>query len=207
ITDVTNAFGRTAHFFYDQYDLLTNITDAVNLRSSVIYNELGWPTNLTTPYGTTTFAPVAFDVGVGNINRYITITEPNNGTHFFAFAANSFEPGTIDSSRIPTNTPVGTLDDEYAALDTYYWSPLQYGSLSTNDPSTMTANDFVKARMRHWLGRSVEGQRWKIDTISVQRDPSQDGTTEGQLTWFDYNNKSGPVPLEDQGDHILPAVI
>src|SRR5205807_2210377 len=83
--------------------------------------------------------------------------------------------------------------------------------LSTNNVAYFNTNDFLRGRLRHWLGATVEGDAWRMDTISVEREPSQDGTTPGQLLWYDYKNKAGPGgpgtdDLQDQGDHVLPAV-
>ena len=102
----------------------------------------------------------------------------------------------------------GTLDDFIGELNTYYWGPLQYSTLSTNSLLYMTESDWLKARMRHWLGLPGGGtDGFRIDTLSVQRDPSQDGLTAGQLTFYDYLDKDGPYPLSDPGGHILPAVV
>src|SRR5260370_15190820 len=149
------------------------------MSSSFGYNEWGWVTNLTTPYGTTSFEHVDLNqASYTSRDRSITITQPNNGKQIYAFYMSApFETGPIPGPVTPTNTPIGTLDDEYVTRDSYHWGPLQYAALSTANISNFTAGDYIKARLRHWLGATVEGSVWSMDTLSIQREPSQDGST------------------------------
>jgi hypothetical protein len=146
-----------------------------------------------------------------DIDRYVTITEPTGGKQLYAFVQYPpFEPAYYAAALVPTNTPIGTLDNDPASnpneRDSYYWNSQQYAALSTTNIANFTTNDYIKARMRHWLGYEVHGAYRSVDTISIQRDASQDGVNGGQLTWFDYTNKGG-YGEGDQGDQILPAVI
>ena len=43
--------------------------------------------------------------------------------------------------------------------------------------TNLTSNDYFKARMQHWLGDSNNVA--VIDQVSVTREPSPDGATEG----------------------------
>jgi YD repeat-containing protein len=117
VIQVTDPYGRSAHLAYDQHGLLTNITDSMNLSSTIIYDDHGWPTNLHTPYGTTIFEPFDWSfVAQYDRDRSIVITMPNNGVHVYEFLQGApYEPQTIPSSVIPTNTPVGTLSTNVLA--------------------------------------------------------------------------------------------
>jgi hypothetical protein len=67
-----------------------------------------------------------------------------------------------------------------------YWGPLQYGTLSTHDPTALTAADYKMGRLRHWL---IATNASNFDTLSLERDPSPDGSRDGQITWYDYDGK------------------
>ncbi len=118
-------------------------------------------------------------------------------------------PDTWPSADWPRQAPAaGGLPDGWApTLDgsqwmpyrnSHYWNPHQYASpnatfrASNGNLSLLTAADFAFARLRHWLHRNdffgYIGQGVS-STLSMERDPSPDGTTDGQTTWYDYENK------------------
>src|SRR5262249_38144560 len=69
-------------------------------------------------------------------------------------------------------------------------------------PANVVSNDFKLARQRHWL-RTQVGPVGR--TLSLERDPSPDGTQQGQLTWFDYEGKpSGTNWME--GTQFTPRI-
>jgi YD repeat-containing protein len=206
ITQVTDPYGRSAYFQYDNNGLLTNITDMAGMSSSMRYDANGWLTNLTTPYGATSFAPTDNGEAALAINRYITITEPGNSKHLYVFYQDGggWEPASFPASEVPTNTPVGTLDNAPNARNSYYWGPLQYPLLSGTNPDNFSAADAIKGRLRHWLGITPHGDARSMDTLSIERDFSPDGLNGGQKTWYDYTGKTNSA---DQGGTIFPAVI
>ena len=207
LSQVTDPFGRSATFSYDATsDLLTNITDVAGLSSSMIYDSIGVVTNFTTPYGTTSLA--YSDAGLtnsGDVDRISVITQPDGGSQMYAFLAGapSFEPTSYSTAQMPTNDTINTLDSTPNGLFSYHWDPRQYAELSTNNVTYMTTADYLRARMRHWLGLGAHGGTL-IDTLSIERGPSPDGTTFGQVTWYDYFGKAAN-PL--QGYYILPDYI
>src|SRR3954462_6427220 len=79
---------------------------------------------------------------------------------------------------------------------------LNYWTCWTNDIYNLTANDYFRARMRHWLqdtnDLSLSGY------LSVERDPSPDGSTEGLKTFYDYQGKTYP---HRSGTNALPSVV
>jgi len=212
LTNVTDCYGRSTTLKYDASLNITNITDVGGISSSIAYDDGGFATNLVTLYGTNIFQSLLNDFS-GTIARAISVTEPTGAQHLFYFAEAA---GWISypSALIPTNTPLGTLStDDTGSFDSFYWGPRQYPLLSyaftnTMDFGALTTNDLVRARIRNWLAGVIwygDGTHSldSIDTLSLQEDPSPDGTSLGQLTWFDYPGKIGP---DWQGNQILPAV-
>jgi RHS repeat-associated protein len=213
ISQVTDAYGRSTTLGYDDVDELTNITDVVGLTSSMVFDRTvgstsyGWVTNLTTPYGITSFVP--FDAGSGTLDRQVTITQPDGGVQLYAFFLSPppYETLSYSASQVPTNDPINTLETTPSEIFSYHWGSRQYALLSTNNLSYFSPTDYLRARMRHWLGQTVEGSARSMDTLSIERDPSPDGVTTGQLTWYDYTGKSGAAPNDDQGYHITPDYV
>jgi len=86
--------------------------------------------------------------------------------------------------------------------NSFYWNPRQYATLSSTNPTNLVGSDYLKARMQHWLGDSNNVA--VLDLLSVARDPSADGATEGQMAFYDYVGKSS---IYLQGTDSLPAVV
>mgnify|MGYP001564069749 CR=1 FL=1 len=216
ISSITDPYGRTATFAYDDSTgQLTNIVDVAGLSSTIVYNYYGWPTNLITPYGTNVMQYVMPWLDHSSEGRAVTVTEPNGGKHFYYYNEGlSTVPEAYPEAEIPTNTPYATLQTNYLNWRlSLYWNPHQYTRLSTNytlteDVAELTTNDCKIARLRAWLadgdGTSLHA---RINTLSLERSPSPDaGTTDGQKTWFDYPGKPGEDFLFN-GTQRLPGVI
>ena len=134
-----------------------------------------------------------------------------------------FDP--FSANQIPTNTPLGTLDTlDTAYRNTFHWDRRQFAALPPStranlNPSpliapgyllesqfgTLTTNDYLRARMSHWLLNSVGVSA----SVSLVRAGSLDGVTAGPTTWFDYTGKS---PSDDgypavAGTNSVPSVI
>src|SRR5262249_392526 len=71
-------------------------------------------------------------------------------------------------------------------------------------------NDYKKGRLRHWLKNRVSGNPTPLiaNVLSLERSPSaaSDGSTEGLLTWYDYEGKSSNS-TEVEGKKTLPRYI
>lgn len=199
ISQVTDPYGRSVSLKYDNSGHLTNITDVAGISSSFTYDGGDMVTNLTTPYGSTGFnlSPAAYYT-----TRSILITQPDGGNHFYLYQ--DYTPGIPNSypaAQIPNTGPFSnTLDtNNLAYRNTFYWGPRQYPNLSTTNIAQLTANDYLKGRMRHWLiGSTLVG-----DTLSMERAPSPDtnGVIEGHRMWYDY---SGKTNLEYEGTQFRP---
>jgi RHS repeat-associated protein len=209
ISEVVDAFGRTNSYLYDTNGYLTNITDVAGISTSFMYDEHGWVTNMTTPYGTTSFA--IHDNGPDINSRSVLVTQPDGGHQLYLYTNSA--PGiasSYSSGEIPQTSPfTNTFDNSGLNLrNSFYWGPRQYANLSTTTISSFTADDFRKARMKHWLNSDTNwaGVTMVGHTLSVEREPSPDpaGTIEGQKTWYDYVGKTNS---QYEGTQVLPLYV
>jgi RHS repeat-associated protein len=211
---VTLTHGETGPGAPDNYPWpqnLTTITDAEGITSHVWYpypaSQAG---SIVTPYGTTRFeiswAMFVGDYGV--FDRLTRVTHPDSSQEFFGlvnqYAGMDFP--AFANSQIPTNTPVGTLDTaSRKERNTFYWNRQQFASYVSTNYADFNWNAFKKARIRHWLASTVNIYT-HYDTLSIEQDPSPDGSTEGQLTWYDYVGKPVGVNYE-RGSQVMPSVV
>ena len=226
LSSVTNAYGLNIHIKYDANNNLTNIVDAIGMSSGITYDTNNNPTALITPYGTTKFSVTDNGItygggGYGNaggdaaglIDRSALIVDPTGATNLYIYRYDSGDVLTTATfSNVPTNTPLGTLDDGTGSSDdglnavyfrnSYHWNPRQYAALSTGNMTSFTASDYLLARTRHWLQDTND--QYVTEYLSVERDPSPDGSTEGLKTFYDYHGKSYSYRA---GTYPLPSVI
>jgi hypothetical protein len=155
-----------------------------------------WVTNMLTPYGTTAFRFGGNDVdsdGYTNsnlqINRFIEVTLPDGGHELYVFRMDCSDFMAQTNSTVPSTSPLAnTLDNaDHYYRNSFVWGPLQYVTLSTNNLAYLSATDYSLARMRHWLIDSITLKPAHV--MSVEREPSPNGSDSGQLTWFDYEFK------------------
>jgi RHS repeat-associated protein len=204
ISQVTDPFGRTASMLYDSSGQLTNITDTASLSSSIAYDTNSWATSMTTPYGTTSFAITDASTTDTVLNsRTITITEPDGSHELYRYADGAPNIPSSYSTGVPGTSPFSnTLDN--SGLDfhnTFHWNRKQYAALSTTNVWALGTNDFVMAHMKHWL---LSDTNTVGETLSLERAPSQDGATPGQITWYDY---SGKTNSGYEGGQSLPLLV
>jgi len=211
IAQVVDGFSRTAYLAYDSQGRITNITDVAGLSSGIGYDSSDdWATNLVTPYGTTGFKITDFWDGVVAPNgRSVEITEPDGSKQLYLYTNSA--PGVASSyatNQIPNTYPYSN-SFETNSLDvrnTFHWGPLQYSNLSTNfllsgDLGQLQSGDYLKAHMKHWL---LESSNTVSEVLSMERQPSPDGTTEGQKTWYDH---AGKTNINYIGAQVLPLVV
>jgi RHS repeat-associated protein len=216
ITSVVSPDNRTNVLKYDAQGYITNSTDAGGLVSAFSYDagvRRGWITNMTTPYGATSFSyggvdetnSEYFQTG-GVVNRYIIVTLPSAGHEVYLYRqdCSAFLPSTYDA--VPDTSPLtNTLDNvDQQVRNSFHWNPLQYTHLSTSSPTNFSTNDYAFATLRHWLyDRSAQGAG---PTLSLKRLPSPDGTTPGQTVWYDYAGKDPAFP-NFNGTNALLALV
>jgi RHS repeat-associated protein len=213
ISQVTDPFGRYATLLYDSAGHLTNITDVIGISSSFIYDNHDWPTNLVTPYGTNRFK-ISDTVGSAIIpnGRAIEITEPDGGKQLYLFTNNApGVPASYSAGQVPDLSPYTGTTLNNSRLDinnSFHWNKLQYSHLggdfqATGDVAKLNAGDFLLARMKHWLAFGP-GTNSVSEILSMQRDPSPDGSSEGQKVWFDYPGKTNSEYI---GSQNLPLFV
>jgi RHS repeat-associated protein len=202
ITSVVDPFFRTNYLTYDANGYLTNSIDVAGISSTFVYDagNPGWITNLVTPYGATGFSFGGVDANKDlsasdpGVDRYALITLPTGGKHLYLYQNDcssflgSWAP-TIPSTAPFSNTFEQPADRSYPYWNSFYWGPKQYETLSTHDPTMLTDSDYANGRMRHWLKSDANQDTTPSTALSIERAPSPDGTTQGQLTWYDYENK------------------
>lgn len=214
ITQVTDAYNRSASFLYDAQGRLTNITDVASISSSLIYDANDYVTNLTTPYGPTSFKLVdSPPTTVIPNGRAVEITEPDGGKQLYLFTNNALGVAA-NYSQIPSLSPfTGTILDN-SSMDmnnSFHWNKLQYANLSSgflsyDNVSYLDATDFLRARMKHWL-RIGPKTNAVSEIISMERAASPDGSTEGQKIWYDYAGKTNSEYIGTQSDPLFIALL
>jgi RHS repeat-associated protein len=227
ITNVTDPYGRSITLNYDfdndfNFCKLTNIVDESGISSSFNIDRSGNPTNLVTPYGTTSFYTVP--------DQLTIVKEPNGSHQMFFYSGDPPPPGNLlptvytDLSNVPTNRPVADTNmidnpdwnttnapDQMDHANSFYWGRQQFDNLSTNflststnwNPSYLTSNDLAIARLRHWNRFSDDTQG---NNLSMEREPSPDdgGTIAGKMTWYGY---PGKPDFHTQGSSDYPSVV
>jgi RHS repeat-associated protein len=230
LTSITDAAGLTSSFQYNAPAVTnsvllpdpTDLCDAGGVCRSYITGlgtTSGWITNLTTPYGSTSFSyyqltdPTATEPDA-YIQRAVYVSEPTGANQFYLYLHNSngLLPTTATSPSVPgvTDFDNGTSGSTHPTLDyrnTIHWDRRQFSVLSgtvksdlssgslSNAIAALTSYDFNKGRIRNWL--------WQPDAISIsesvssEQDPSPDagGTIPGLRTWYDYPGKPSPELL------------
>jgi RHS repeat-associated protein len=190
ISKVIDPFGRTAFMNYDSYGELTKITDVASNATTLSYDVNWCVTNMTTPYGTTTFKVTGSSNNIPPNGRSILVTRPDNSHELYYYkdsapGVTNWFPDVPDTSPFANTFENTNLD----VRNSFHWGPRQYAALSTTNLPSLTSNDFTKAKMQHWLAGAdnVVG-----NTLSMEREPSPDssGTIQGQKTWYDYAGKT-----------------
>ena len=200
ISQVVDAFGRTSFLSYNTNGDLTNITDVAGNSSSLSYDTNDWAANLTTPYGITTFSITdGTNIAIPN-GRSIVITRPDNSHELYLYSDCAAGIPSAYATTPLANTFNNANMNYY---NSFHWGPRQYAALSTTNIASFTANDFQKARMKHWLiyddgrapllGYGDPTVNYLVPAPSLERDPSPDsaGNIEGQKTWYSYLHEYG----------------
>jgi RHS repeat-associated protein len=198
ITQITDPFGRSSQLTYDTSGRLASITDPVGITSTFTYSnsEPSFITNLTTPYGTSTFSdtPNPNDSPAQN-TRSLTMTDPLGFTDFLYFYQNlTITPATDPTNTIPTGMQVdnGLLH----VRNTYHWDPHAFAQGVTMSGGVVQSEDFSKASLTHWLhDQNINLTGRGIGSIKK--------TLERRI-WFNYPNQ-GQVYF--QGSLNLPTII
>jgi len=147
VTKITDPFGRYATLAYDGSGRLSSITDVVGIVSSFTYDTTD-PTlikTLTTPYGARNFA---FGQSATVDQRWLELTDPLGNTRRVEYLS---DPAGTPLS--PANVPSGVNSGggNYKLANSYVWDEHQYPLAITKSGGVVTAEDYTKAQMTHWL--------------------------------------------------------
>lgn len=183
LTQVTDPFGRTTQLTYDTSGRLATITDPIGITSSFTYSttEPTFITNLTTPYGTTTFndTPPPSDPFYTN-TRSLTTTDPMGNTDFLYYYRNStIVPSTDPSAIVPT----GMLTNGNGRLEwrnTFYWDKHAFALACTLSGGVVTAHDYTKAFIYHWNHDGVTNSNMTGATPESTKAPLEN------RVWYNY---------------------
>jgi RHS repeat-associated protein len=207
LTGIQGPYGLTVTLQYDDQDRLTNITDVLGLSTELRYDTAQRLAELVTPYGTNRFDYLSSEAGWSGLHvielglrhhLYLTGIQnpslwPTAQTESMALAEYLRSCGFFES--LETNG--------FADRNTVYWGPKQFDNLpaavkasllnGTFDAANLTTNDFQKGWTYHWLRAQTQNSNNVVlsSSLSVSRAPSPqpDGSTEGLLTFYDYEAK------------------
>jgi len=210
IGSVTASYGASVTFTYASYFELVGITDAAGISSQIAYDSgSSLAANaIVTCYGTTSFSSKGNAGDYGIFDRTIEITNALGMKEFYAMM-NSY-PGNdwpaFANGQIPSSTPIGTLDTtERSERNTFYWNAQQFAPFVGTSFHSFTWDILKKAHILHWLG-GTDPTYTHWNSLSLDQQPSADGTTEGAILWYDYKDKP-PNTTYEVGTQILPSVI
>jgi RHS repeat-associated protein len=197
LTKVTDPFGRTAQLTYDTSARLSTITDPVGITSTFTYSatEPTFVTNLTTPYGTSTFndtnnpndPPYS-----GTSNRTLTLTDPLGYTDYLYFNQNATVtgiPNTDPTATLPAGMP--EYDQWLSTRNVFYWNKHQFaaclaaGGCSVSG-GVVQSEDFTKAAITHY-----DHQRYYADDLSRQASSIKQPLE--HRVWFAHFQESGSI--------------
>jgi RHS repeat-associated protein len=210
VSSITDPYGHSMYLAYNANAQLTNITDVAGLQSGITYNSYGWPGTLTTPYGQTSFTYAQTTNTDEQIYRSVIVTEPDNSRQIFAYYLEcAWMSSSPPSTQIPSGTPLdSTLDTtDYNVRNTFYWGRKQ----AEGRPASLTsfaANDYMYARMRHWLTTDMGIYPVVTETLSIEREPCPNSPSDDcQLTWYNYEGKYTPSTRAHQIQPSLMAKV
>ncbi len=178
VASITDPFGRTVTFDYDENYRLIKITDPVGIESEFTYSTGTYEhiDSLTTPYGTTKFA---ID-GEPGYTRSTTVTDPEGLSERVLFSYFENAPSGMDDSSesLEHEIPYGlTVDDKTLSwTNTFYWDKKLMADVGPDPKSAYvyhwmksTTSDHIaapvysatKAPLENWVWYQYPNQRWE----------------------------------------------
>lgn len=185
IRKVTDRYGRSAVFGYDDYtDRLASIADPVNLTSRVYYAS-SYIGKLQTPYGETSFT-----YGDDGEKRWLETTDPQGSKSRVEFRQ-SAETGIRSSDPGPL-VPIGMYTRNYILYgrNTFYW-----------DKKAMheAPGDYAKARVYHWL--HSDNLASAVGVLESYKEPLE------SRVWFNYSGQTSSAGATQPGTSTLPSLV
>ncbi|HEV2207455.1 MAG TPA: RHS repeat-associated core domain-containing protein [Verrucomicrobiae bacterium] len=169
ITSVTDPYNQSAYFIYDNLGRLTNVVDAIGMKSSFQYDTSDRMASMTTPYGTTSFSyldGVSTNYVYDNkptLRRAVLVTESSGDHQLFEYCDDG---------------PAGPTAGDYGYTtfrNSYHWNREQYLAIPSGDLANlidMPGADYSLASIKHWLHGQADGTSLTVsDTLSDEAPP------------------------------------
>ena len=191
ISKVTDPFGRSATFHYNQNSgLLESITDILGITSTFTYGlsdagTMDFITSMTTPYGTTTFAEGATHDANGN-KRWLMATDPLGQQEREEYQDTSAVISASDPAAI-VPAGLGLTDNYLQYRNTFYWD---------KKAMQLYPGDYTKARLQHWL--HTDDYSTCAGTEESTKDPLE------SRVWMTYAGQPDSIRL---GTNNSPAAV
>lgn len=181
IVKVIDPFGRSARFGYSNSRRLEQMTDAVGLVSTIHYSAGDLVDQITTPYGTTSFA-----TGESGGASWIESTDPYGAKERLEYRA--FTPSLANAEAV---APAGVFNSELQYRNTFFWD---------KKAMPVVPGDYSKARITHWM-KTADG----VNTSGIVG--SRKAPLEGRV-WYQYptqpaGNQVGAMDLPSSVARIL----
>ena len=186
ITQITDAFGRATQLTYDTSGRLSTITDPAGITSSFTYStsEPTFATQLTTPYGNSTFSDTVDPSDTPDTNtRSLTLTDPLGYTDYLYFYQNStIVPMTDPTATVPTGMPSTLTNGNLSYRNTYYWDKHAFALGVTMTGGVVTSHDYTKASIMHWTHDGIISAQQTGPVLESTKPPLE------HRTWNEYPN-------------------
>ena len=205
---VTDPASRHADLSYDSWGRLSSIRNAGGLLSSFGYAGNDWISSMNTPHGITSFNLMGpTNATADGRAAVITLADGSRELFLYRDGLSGYLPSAYPSQEVP-GTGYLTSFENSGMFDrnSFHWDRKQYTALSQGFRDTLniyslTAEDYRKGRLRHWLKENASGVS---SALSMERQASPDGILEGQKTWLDYEGQPGN---DTRGTQVLPRFI
>ncbi len=144
--------------------------------------------------------------------------DAGNFDRLFIESGGDYSCSAYDASLFPTapgDYPWAIRNECLNYRDSFHWGPLQAAGLPV-DITIFPASSFLKARMRHWAHGASDVGGYGVSpvpfmhisqTLEMEQEPSPDGTTKGQTTWFGYDGSSDIIEGYDSQPSLVARVI
>ncbi len=183
VTEITDAFGRSASITYDTNGRLSSIQDVMGLTSTVTYDDGNTPPRptfikqLTTPYGNTTFNYGETDDGSAVVTRWLETTDALGQTERLEFMEQAPGIPAVDETGanlpLPSGMPLSFGTSYMIYRNSFFWNKHIYKTYGTG-----TGKDYSKAELVHWL--HTNNGLYVAPTIESVRHPLE------HRTWYQY---------------------
>lgn len=145
VTRITDPYGRSATLSYDASGRLISITDVIGLQSRFLYDANSLVSQMTTPYGTTSFSYTA--PNTSGPPRFVDVTDPLGYHEREEWLEPASIPDSDPAATVPQGMPIALTNQYLSYRNSFHWDKsayIQAGCTATG------GCDYTKARDRHF---------------------------------------------------------